>query len=74
MPSWVWPRSAISSPPAPTSMIAISAVFTMRVIRALSFASASCPASAENRMKGRIDSPVASALKLCSTRASLKMR
>ena len=55
-------------------MIAISAVFTIRTIRALSSVSASCPASAESRMNGSVEMPNASALKLASAWGSWKMR
>ena len=49
------PGLATRSPPPPTSMMPISAVLTMRMIRALSCESASCPASAENRKNGRMN-------------------
>src|SRR3546814_1079670 len=58
-----------SRPIDPTAMIPISAPFTMRMIRALSMASASWPDRAESRKKGRMNKPVASALKLDSMRS-----
>ncbi len=64
------PIQASASPAAPTIMIAISHALTMRMIRALSRASASCPASAENRKKGRMKMPVAIALNQASACSS----
>jgi hypothetical protein len=59
------------SPAAPPSMIKISAFFTTRMMRALSIESASCPASAENRKKGRMKRPPATALNVASFVSSL---
>ena len=56
------PCQAISRPAAPTSMITISQTLTMRMIRALSRASASWPDSADSRKKGRMKTPVVIAL------------
>ena len=56
----------------PNAMMKISAVFTMRMIRDLSNVSASWPDRADNRKKGRIASPVASAVKCSSMFGSLK--
>ena len=62
---------AISSPAAPTSMIPISHPFTIRMIRALSRMSASCPASAERTKKGTMKTPEATALNIASSASEL---
>ena len=59
-----------SSPTAPTTMISISAVFTIRTIFDLSDESASCPASAERRKNGRMNRAPATALNVASWVAS----
>ena len=59
-------RCGAAGPAAPTTMMTISAVLTMRMIRALSRESASWPASAENRKKGRMNRPPAIALNVAS--------
>src|SRR3990172_1589449 len=48
-----------TNPTAASAMIPISASFTSRMIRALSYLSASCPAVAENRKNGRMNTPAA---------------
>ena len=55
-----------SRPAAPATMMMISAVLTMRMMHALSPASASWPASADSRKKGRMNSPPAIALNAAS--------
>ena len=64
-------RHAIQRPAAPTSMIRISQNLTIRMIRALSRASASWPDSADSRKKGRMKTPVVIALNHVSERSSL---
>ena len=59
--STAMPRQAMNRPVAPTSMMPISAAFTMRMIRALSRMSASWPDSAESRKKGRMNTAEAMA-------------
>jgi hypothetical protein len=51
-------------------MIPISAALMIRISRALSWSSASCPDSAEKRKKGRMNRPCAMALKVNSFVAS----
>ena len=67
----VMPLQISASPTAPTVMIAISAPFTQRMMTALSRWSANCPDSADNRKKGRMNRPVASALNQVSDFSSL---
>jgi hypothetical protein len=63
------PCQASSSPAAPTTMMAISAALTRRMIRALSRMSASCPASAERTKNGRMNRPEAMAENCASSSA-----
>jgi hypothetical protein len=65
------PFQAIARPAAPTSMIRISQNLTMRMIRALSRASASWPDSADSRKKGSMKMPVVMALNQVSAVSSL---
>ena len=60
-PSTMIPARAIIRPPAPTIMITISQVFTIRMIFALSIESASWPERAESTKKGRVKRQVVSA-------------
>lgn len=62
-PAVVYPALAISRPAAPTSMMPISTVLTMRMMRALSWLSANCPDSADRKTNGRMAAPVAAQLK-----------
>ncbi len=55
-PSTAMPRQARNSPVAPSAMIPNSHNLTIRMIRALSRISASCPAIAEKTTKGIMNS------------------
>ena len=70
----VWtamPFHASTRPAPPASMIRISQNLMMRMIRALSRMSASCPASAESRKNGRMNSADAIAEKRASSASEL---
>ena len=64
-------RHASSSPAAPTSMMAISQAFTMRMIFALSRISANWPESEDSTKKGMMNTPEEMALNRASAASEL---
>ena len=57
----------VKKPTTATAMMAISAIFTHLAICARSYLSATCPAVAEKRKKGKMKRPPASATMICGS-------
>ena len=69
--STAMPSQARNRPIAPTPMMAISAAFTRRMMAALSRRSASCPAMADSRKNGRMNTAEARPENMVSLSAEL---